>query len=122
MKVSFLALAAAVALATLSPGAADAQTTVPWANPAKVFTTVDAVSINLNCVEVTGIVQGESTPSTWRTYTYSTVTTVDSTGWAAMCQRNALLAMSKPGQYLLEIYFSGSISAPSYCKLTRVNP
>ena len=120
MKVSFLALAAAVALAAFSPGAARAQS-VPYATTAKVFTTVDAVSVTANYVEVTGIVQGEATPSTWKTYTY--LSTVDPTAWAAMCQRNALLAMSKPGQYLLEIYYSSTTYSPySYCKLTRVNP
>jgi hypothetical protein len=117
MRVSFLALAAAVAIIALPLGS-PAQTLAPIANPSKTFATVDAVSIEGTFVSVTGIVQGEQAPSSWRVgYSGSG----DSNGWAAMCQRNALLAMMKPGQYLLEIGVPGYYSA-SICKLTRVNP
>jgi hypothetical protein len=68
---------------------------------------------------VTGIVQGDQAPSSWKVL-YSG--SADANGWASMCQRSALLAMAKPGQYLLEIgLLNSSYSAP-ICKLTRVNP
>jgi hypothetical protein len=113
MKRLFLAAAALVAALS---GVARAQTAPMPAYSGKVFATVDAVSIeSSNRVVVTGIVQGETAPTTWYVSKDS-----DTFGFAENCQRVALLAMAKPGQYLLEI------KQPSYntpvCKLTRVVP
>jgi hypothetical protein len=117
MKISSLVVAAALAIAGL-PLDTPAQTVPPTAYPTKIFATVDAVSVMGPYVAVTGIVQGEQAPSSWKV-NYSG--SAEANGWAAMCQRSALIAMSKPGQYLLEIGVPSSLSAP-VCTLTRVNP
>jgi hypothetical protein len=104
--------------AALAAGLAAAQA-LPYAYAPKVFVAVDAVSVQGNTVVVTGIVQGEQAPSTWAAYTYGS-SSVDPGQWASSCHRTALLAMAKPGQYLLEIQSQGSY--PAYCKLTRAVP
>jgi hypothetical protein len=110
-------LAAAVVTATLLvPCAATAQTLPPYANPAKVFATVDSVLVEGIRVTITGIIQGEAVPSSY--WVQSTI--ADSMGFAHACQQQALLAMSKPGQYLLEIYYAAN--PLSSCKLSRVTP
>ena len=104
--------------ATLIAGSAAAQVP-PLAYNAKIFTAVDTVSVQNTTVLVTGIVQGEAAPSTWAVRAYSST---EATAWAAICQRSALLAMSKPGQYLLEIQYLSSTYGGSVCKLSRVTP
>ena len=108
-RLSFAAAAAALAVT------AQAQTTPSPAYSPVVFSTVDAVSVEASRVVVTGIVQGQTVASQW----YASQST-DTYGWAQNCQRAALLAMAKPGQYLLEIRTSGGYAA--VCKLTRVAP
>jgi hypothetical protein len=113
-----LAAALAIALAVVALPALG-QTTPP-ANPSKVFVTVDAVQVKYYQVIVTGIVQGEATPSTYYVQANASDAAANM-GFMQACQQQALLAMSKPGQYLLEILQSGSMGA-STCKLTRVSP
>jgi len=84
-------------------------------------------------VQVTGVIQGESTARTitlyyTASYTSSTAT-VDHIGAKRTferCERLALLAMSKPGQYLLELRQEYDAFATSHryigCKLTRRVP
>lgn len=93
---------------------------VPWASSAKVFATVDAVSVQHSKVIVTGIVQGDQAASTWAVQYYLASTGVDAASFASACQRDALIAMAKPGQYLLEIQYAGAYG--SICKLSRVTP
>jgi hypothetical protein len=112
-----IAAALAAAAVLLAAGRASAQT-VPYANPAKVFVTVDAVQVVESRVVVTGIVQGDAAPST---YAVMSVSSANTYAFVPNCQQQALLAMAKPGQYLLEIFYGGSYYASS-CKLTRVNP
>jgi hypothetical protein len=112
-------LAAAVVIATLLvPCTANAQT-LP-SPPGKVFATVDSVQVEPYRLTITGIIQGEAVPSSyWVQYggygDYAAAWT-----FVQICQQQALLAMSKPGQYLLDIY-PGS-SSLSHCKLSRVAP
>jgi len=104
-----LAAALAIALAVVAIPAA-AQT-----YSSKVFVTVDAVQVRGYTVSVTGIAQGEATPTTYLVYFASDASA--NMVFAQNCQQQALLAMSKPGQYLLEL------SASNYsCKLSRVSP
>ncbi len=103
--------------AALIAGSAGAQV-VPYAYEAKVFTTVDEVSVNASAIVVTGIVEGEQAPSTWAASAASTTTPME---WASACQRSALIAMAKPGQYRLEIKASTGYTIP-VCKLSRVAP
>jgi hypothetical protein len=106
-----LAAALAIALAVVAIPAA-AQT-----YSSKVFVTVDAIQVRGATVYVTGIVQGESAPTTYSMYGPFSSDASANMVFAQSCQQDALLAMTKPGQYLLEL------SASNYsCKLTRVSP
>lgn len=71
-----------------------------------VFVTVDAYSVAHNGMEVTGILQGETTPRVIR-FGFEE---------AARCDRLALLAQSRPGRYRLELT-TGLYSFS--CKLIR---
>jgi hypothetical protein len=113
VHVAATLLAIVVLLAT---GSAAAQS-VPAAYPTKVFVTVDSVKLEVYRVTITGIVQGEATPSTFYVQGPSN-SIADPNVFAQSCQQQALLAMAKPGQYLLTIYASTSPS----CQLTRVTP
>lgn len=121
MRKLVLAAAAVVALAS-RPAAAQTIPSVPFANPAKVFVTVDAVFMAASFVDVTGVVQGDAVPSTWRAYFLNTTNSDQSAAaaYAANCQRAAFLAMSRPGQYLFELFSNGGSPPHPYCKLTRV--
>ena len=57
------------------------------------YATVDAIKVLATVIEVTGIVVGQSAPST---VSYSIATTDVA---ASRCDRLALLAMSKPGKF-----------------------
>lgn len=111
MRLRLAATLAVTALLFIA-GRAGAQATTPY----KVLVTVDAVQIEGGELLVTGIVQGETAPTTWRlmTATYSDPNVL------ANCQQQALLAMTKPGQYLYGIVY-GPMSLYG-CKLTRVAP
>lgn len=112
MKRLLLAGAAAVALVSAAP--APAQT-----GPTRyVFVAVDAVEIQSTTVRVTGILDGESAVQTV-TATFSLgSSTVDQ---VAACERLALLAMTRPGQFRFEIQAGATYSA-GVCKLARVTP
>jgi hypothetical protein len=92
-------------------GRVEAQTLV--GSTPVVFTTVDSVQVYATNLFVTGIVQGESAPSE----RYANLQNVD---YADACQKMALLAMAKPGQYVLEFRKASESSAYYYCRLTRV--
>jgi hypothetical protein len=117
MRVLSVAVAAALAVCVLFVPAATVAQEYSDANPARVLAAVDAVSGYGEIVLITGIVQGEAAPSTWIVQGHDSAV---GAGLAAMCERSALLAMSRPGQYLLEV-FSGTATNRPYCKLIRVN-
>lgn len=110
-----LAIAAAAATLSLAIGiGVRAQTTGPY-----VFATVDAVSSQNSQLKVTGILQGQAA-ATEVTANFSYGTDYAAANVAAQtCERKALLAMAKPGQYLFGISYS---YGTWICKLTRVNP
>jgi hypothetical protein len=111
---------ALVAAALLCVAESARGQTPPFAYTPKVFTTVDAVSLTSSVyVYVTGIVEGEASPSTWATKSYSSDPGAGAQ-FADTCHRSALLVMAKPGQYRLEISYGSS--ANCYCKLIRVTP
>ena len=89
MKRSSIALA--LALLSLSP-AASAQTTVP-------MMTVDAVTVTATAINVTGIAEGGSEPST-RSISFNIGTEAQKLWALESCHRSLLLALSKPGQYV----------------------
>jgi hypothetical protein len=88
-RISLAALA--LALFSLSP-AAGAQTATP-------FMTVDAVTVNGTAILVTGIVEGDSEPST-RSISFNLGTEAQKLWALESCHRSLLLALSKPGQYV----------------------
>jgi hypothetical protein len=111
-----LAIAAAAAALSLAVGiGARAQT----AYPSYVFTTIDAVSSYRSQLKITGILQGQAV-ATEITVSFSETDYAAANVAAQTCERKALLAMNKPGQYKFEV----SLSSSGYpaCKLTRVNP
>jgi hypothetical protein len=102
MKLSWLA-ALALVFFSLTPRAR-AQATIP-------LMTVDAVNLTSSSLSVTGIVQGDSEPST-RTASFLTLSGTTQT---ERCYRLLLLALSKPGQYLAKV-------GPETCTVALVAP
>lgn len=113
--MKLLAIAAAAVTLSLGLGiGARAQTTARY-----VFTTVDAVSSYVTTLSITGIQEGQAAATEVRVYFYA----YDEAAKAMViqsCERKALLAMNKPGQYTFEVSWS-TYGYPT-CKLTRVNP
>jgi hypothetical protein len=111
-------LGAALAAAVLAaPGAAEAQTATGYT-----FTAVDAVRLDATKLYVTGVVEGEAAArevlfnfSGASSYEYM-LSALES------CQRYALVAMSKPGQYLLRMQQSSSWASYASCTLARAVP
>ncbi len=89
-----------LALLSLRDGAS-AQTT------AGTLMTVDEVKVFAAGFKVTGVVQGDSAP-TERDILFIYGTESDRTAARENCARFLLLAMSKPGQYLLRLTEDGS--------------
>jgi hypothetical protein len=113
MKRLLLAGAAAAILA--SAAAARAQT----AGTRYVFVAVDAAEVESNKFKVTGVLEGE--PSA-RTITVSFFTSSSSyPADRAACQQQALLAMTRPGQFRFEVQ-SNTAYASTACKLALVTP
>jgi hypothetical protein len=110
-----IALAAAVAVVAVLALRAGAQTTPT----SYTFVTVDEVRSEGTALYVTGILDGEATSTTARMDTFASYTS----GMDIMnaCERKALMAMAKPGQYQLKLTTGSYYSYPR-CTLTRVNP
>jgi outer membrane lipoprotein-sorting protein len=116
MKRLLLACAAAAAL--VAAASVYAQTVVPR----HVFVAVDAFEIRATTVKVTGVLDGESAAKTITVsfYVGSSSGTVDQ---VTACERLALLAMTRPGQFRFEIEGSaGGGYTVAACKLARVMP
>lgn len=77
------------------------------------YDTVDAVEFTGSAFLVTGIIQGQSAPSTT---SYRAGSSSSDPERASLCQRLALLAMSKPGKFQFVIKDQGS-STNVGCKL-----
>lgn len=108
-------------LALAAAPAAGQTTTVPY-----VFVTVDSVSVQGNEIAVTGMLEGESVPAErYKSVNPGYGADVAATVAAVQnCQRLALMAMAKPGQYRFEMvdvatYLGG---LETRCKLSRVVP
>lgn len=115
LKNRSLRLAALLSLSLgLAPAALAAET--PQTNKAYVFETVDSYLVVSNtAVEVTGILEGESTPRTLKFRASIT----DAAVQFSRCDRMAFLAMNKPGLYLFTMVQGTDSSVPVTCKLTR---
>lgn len=113
---------ATLLLALAAAPAAGQASAVPY-----VFVTVDSVSVQGNDIVVTGILEGESAPvERFKSVAVAGAGSDLSSAVSAAqnCQRLALMAMAKPGQYRFEMV---DVPAPLYgyetrCKLSRVVP
>ena len=97
---------AVLATLMLAPSALAAAEEAVYGMP-YVFATVDAYTIIDSGMEVTGILEGETTPRVIAFYNSST---------AERCDRPALLAQSRPGRYRLELT---QLHYTTGCKLIR---
>ncbi|MCP3104379.1 hypothetical protein LZ198_36500 [Myxococcus sp. K15C18031901] len=109
------------ALLTLTlPPVALAAVEAPQLNKPYKFVTVDSFLVrDATNVELTGILEGESTPRTIRFYYASGNSSTDSSQHMSRCDRMALLAMNKPGLYLLELVQLDYTPNQTTCRLTR---
>ncbi len=115
MSRSWMAAAVAVLLLALG-AAARAQTT----RSSYVFVTVDAVASEISRLRVTGLVEGE-VAAREVLIMFSSGTGYDAVAtYVQTCERKALLAMAKPGQYLFEVNSLDTLYP--VCKLTHRNP
>ncbi len=115
--MKLLAIAAAAATLSLAIGIGARAQAAP---PSYVFATVDAVSSQGYQLKITGILQGQAV-ATEITVSFSEADYAAANVAAQTCERKALLAMAKPGQYVFEVYYAYS-GYTWACKLTRVNP
>jgi hypothetical protein len=102
---------------SLAPLALASAQTAP---PTYVFTAVDSLDIHGDDygIEVTGVLQGENAPRTIKlTYYPSHSDYAESARTFERCERLALLAMNKPGRYLLTLRQEHDYIG---CALTRV--
>lgn len=89
--------------------------------PAVRFTAVDSFRISINRLEVTGIVEGETAPRQVRFDFGSASTNTSVVAQRQSCERLILLAIAKPGQYVLQMEEVGGTSY-ALCTLERVVP
>ncbi|NOJ77578.1 hypothetical protein [Myxococcus xanthus] len=85
-----------------------------------VFTTVDAVMVysSGSNFEVTGILEGETSPRTIN-FRPQIGDSGAQQGFGARCDRMALLLMTRPGRFHLTVHTLAS-NWPTTCKLTRL--
>jgi hypothetical protein len=115
MTLRTLASAATLLLALSPLSIASAQSS---AEEVYVFETVDSYDLESNVwLKVTGILKGEAAPRTIAvTASYSGAYEQH----VRACERLALMAMSKPGQYYFELRRASYSPLPlNGCKLTR---
>jgi hypothetical protein len=112
-------MAAVAGLAFAAPAGGQVATVV---TTAVTFVTVDSVFAYASTLRITGIVQGESSPTEHEVTFLSASDTAASMTQAASCQRLALLAMERPGAYLYKLRKEYPSSGYYSCRLTRVDP
>lgn len=93
--------------------AAQAQTAAKEA-----YSAVDEVSVAVDSITITGVVLGQSAPTT-RTYRASDYNGAGTAGALQNCVRLAMMAMAKPGAYLFAVAYSDSFSRYPACRLSR---
>lgn len=115
MKRIVMAVGLAATLAGLGLAREARAQTVTWNYT---LVTVDAVSVTSGRLYVTGIPEGGATPIDAELPFSSTTSGYDV---LSACQRVALMAMERPGQYKLLLSRGTSYGYP-YCRLVRVTP
>jgi hypothetical protein len=109
--------AAVLAAFVLVAPAVRAQT----APASTVFSTVEGVEVEASRFTITGVVQGEPEARAVQFHVFSYASPGSRSDILGSCERFALVAMSKPGEYLLHVY-PGTSSGVAHCKLTLANP
>ncbi len=109
-------LSAAALAVLLSAGAALAQ---QYSGTLAVFTTVDAVKSEYMKLTITGVKEGDAVASDYAV-SFSSSSPASNQALFEACERKAMLAMTKPGAYRLELWRE-PYGYP-LCKLARVNP
>jgi hypothetical protein len=116
MKRAFLA-------AVLSAAAFAAVAQTSTVQTTYVFTAVDSVKMDYQYVWVTGVQEGATTTSLAAVNcNLSSASSFDCTTHLQNCQRLALLAMTKPGQWLFVIERGYPGASFASCELRRVAP
>lgn len=105
-------LALSLLLLPAAPASADDS------SAAHVYDTVDRVQSGFNQITITGIINGQSTPTTL-TYAVETAGVGDP---PARCDRFALLAMSKPGKFQFATVLASTLGPTFYCALITRAP
>lgn len=121
MRIVRPALVALALSAVLAAGAARAQSAgAPYASTgtAYPFVAVDGIRSAGSSFVVRGVLQGEAAP---RELTFTLTTSVTLAVEAQRsCERYLVLAMEKPGAYVVTITQAGTPAA--ICTISRVNP
>lgn len=101
--------------------AAAAQTTTA---PTWVFTAIDAVRHpSESSLYITGVQEGAQGPGEVYLESYCPSAGICFEESLNACERYAILMMTRPGQFKLEVWKRlGSTSPPAYCRLTKLNP
>lgn len=112
----FLGTACVIAALGIA-GAAQAQAWFTVPSPDHVFTTIDSVlRRSSQYLALRGVKDGASGPTEVQLRVETSAEpSLDS------CERAALVLMSKPGQYKLEVWTPGGYSS-AYCRLSLANP
>jgi hypothetical protein len=110
-----------LAIVTLTLISSAAIADPPLANAAAVYETVDSVSVGGRRIIVTGIISGQTTPSTFQYIIFDESASSGTTDSASRCDRLALLAMSKPGKFRFALEHPDFVSS-FRCTLTLRTP
>ena len=116
--MSSLRALAVLAALTLAPSTALAEPEDPVVGVAYVFATVDAYTVGPGYFNITGILVGETTPRVFRFSAGGNWETGSLSTEASRCDRLALLAMTRPGRYLMT-WTEATYSSSPACTLTR---
>jgi hypothetical protein len=109
---------AIAALVTISPRPLSAAI-----GPPIVYDAVDAIDVQRDRIEVTGIISGDDGPSTTLYQILGTTTGSSANDVAAArCDRLALLAMSKPGKFQFAVTLQATFPNRHSCKLIVRTP
>jgi len=94
---------------------------IPSTVPA-VYDTVDAVEVQGNRLNITGIIAGESVPSEFSYAIFDGSASGSTAEGANRCDRLALLTIAKPGKYQFAITRTPNVGTRMSCKLIVRTP
>ena len=110
----------ALTVLSMVPAVSSADPT-PASAPA-VYDTVDAVEVQGNKINITGIIAGDSTPSEFSYLIFDGSSASSTPEGANRCDRLALLAVAKPGKYQFATTRTPGFGVRFGCKLIVRTP